>query len=397
MNDPNESASSNRLAVETRLTQIGRPHDPSQPFVNQPVVRASTVLFEDTAAMLGGKAKYSYGRRGTPTSDALTDAISNLEGAVGTVVTPSGLAAVSVAMLSVLKSGDHVLVTDSAYQPTRDLCNELLARLGIEVTYFDPLIGAGLEALFRSNTRAVYLESPGSLTFEIQDVPAIAAVARARDAIVLMDNTWATPLFFRPLDVGVDISIMAATKYVVGHSDAMLGTIAAGPRAWNEVHRTYGMLGMFTGPDDMYLALRGLRTLDVRLKRHQENAMQIATWLSQRPEVSRVLYPALPSHPGHAIWKRDFKGASGLLSLILAKPYSSKAIAAMLDGLQLFGLGYSWGGFESLAIPANPSHVRTATPWTAEGPLIRFHIGLEAPADLISDLDAGFERLASPT
>lgn len=380
-------------APSTRIAHAGR--DPAGgAFVNPPVIHASTVLFESVAQMKGKAAKparWTYGRRGTPTSEALETAISELESAEGTVLTPSGASACGVALMSVVGTGDHLLVIDSVYAPTRNICDGLLKRFGVETTYFDPAIGAGIAELIRPNTRAIFLEAPGSLTFEMPDVPAIAAIARERDILSLIDNTWATPLFFRPLDHGVDVSIMAATKYVVGHSDALVGTIACGPRAWKQVKATHGDLGMFTGPDDMYLALRGLRTMAVRLAHHQKSALAIAEWLAGRPEVARVLHPALPSDPGHAIWKRDFAGSSGLFGVVM-KGGSDAAVSAFLDHLELFGLGYSWGGFESLAIPAEPSAVRTAVPWKAEGRLLRFQIGLEDTADLIADLDAGLAR-----
>jgi cystathionine beta-lyase len=384
-----------RPALETRLSHVGRPHDEHHPFVNPPVVRASTVLFETVEALQSKKTRYVYGRRGTPTSEALCDAISDLEGAAGTVVAPSGLAAISTALLSVVSAGDHILVSDSAYYPCRHVCDTVLARLGVETEYYDPTIGAGIAALIRPNTSVVYMEAPGSLTFEMQDVPAIAAAAAAAGAISILDNTWATPVYFRPLDHGVDISLMAATKYVCGHSDVMLGTVAAGPKAWPRLKETHGALGMFTGADDMFLTLRGLRTMGLRLARHQESALAIARWLQTRPEVGRVLHPALESDPGHALWKRDFCGSSGLFGVVLAKPYGSAAVAAMLDDLEWFGLGFSWGGFESLAIPADVSHARKAVPWKAEGPLLRLNIGLEDPGDLIADLEAGFARLAA--
>ncbi|WP_333825580.1 cystathionine beta-lyase [Pinisolibacter sp.] len=380
-------------APNTRLAHAGR--DPAgSPFVNPPVIHASTVLF-DTVAQMKGKsetpARWTYGRRGTPTSDALERAIADIEGAEGTVLTPSGAAACDVALLSVLASGDHLLMIDSVYGPTRTFCDGVLKRFGVETTYYDPLIGADIVSLIRPNTRAIFLEAPGSLTFEMPDVPAIVKVARERDITTLIDNTWATPLFFRPLDHGVDISIMAATKYVVGHSDVLIGTIACGPRAWKRVKTTHGDLGMFTGPDDMYLALRGLRTMGVRLAHQQKSALTVAAWFAARPEVARVLHPALPTDPGHAIWKRDFTGASGLFGVVM-KGGSDAAVSAFLDHLELFGLGYSWGGYESLAIPAEPRAVRTAVPWREEGALIRLQIGLEDTADLIADLEAGLAR-----
>jgi cystathionine beta-lyase len=392
----NPQTAARPAATATRLAHAGRT-EPGSPFVNPPVVHASTVLFESAAQIAGRaekKAKWTYGRRGTPTSAALETAISELEGAEGTVLTPSGASACDVALLSVLAAGDHLLMIDTVYGPTRNFCNGLLARFGVETTFFDPLIGAGIEALIRPNTRAIFLESPGSLTFEMPDVPAIAAVARAHDVVTLIDNTWATPLYFRPLDHGVDVSIMAATKYVVGHSDALIGTVAAGPRAWDRVRTTHGDLGMFTGPDDMYLALRGLRTMGVRLAHQQRSAIAIAEWLAGRPEVTRVLHPALPGDPGHAIWKRDFTGASGLFSFVL-RPAPREAADAFLDALRLFGLGFSWGGFESLATAPDPRHVRTAVPWTDPGQLIRLHIGLEDVDDLRADLAAGLAAFAA--
>lgn len=392
-----ETKSTRHHAASTRLAHGGR--EPGSPFVSAPVVHASTVLFEDLAQMKGKSpkpAKWTYGRRGTPTSKALEDMIADLEGAEGCVLTPSGISACALALMSVLKAGDHLLVIDSVYAPTRFVCDGMLKRFGIETTYFDPLIGAGIVDLIRDDTRAVFLEAPGSLTFEMPDVPAIAAAARARDLIVLIDNTWATPLFFRPLEHQVDISILAATKYVVGHSDALIGTISAGPRAWKQVKQTHGDFGMFTGPDDMYLAIRGLRTMPIRLAHHQKSALEIAGWLQTRPEVARVLHPGLPSDPGHAIWRRDFDGSSGLFAFEL-NPVSEAAVAAFLDGLELFGLGYSWGGFESLAILAEPKSIRSARPWTAAGPLVRLQIGLEDVGDLITDLEAGFARLRAHT
>lgn len=382
----------------TRLAHGGRVE--GSPFVNPPVIHASTVLFEDLAQMKGKSAtpaKYTYGRRGTPTSDALESLITELEGAEGTVLTPSGASACAAALMSVVAAGDHVLVMDGVYGPTRNVCEGVLRRFGVETTYFDTRLGAAVADLVRPNTRAVFLESPASLTFEMPDVPAItAALDRLGEArpIVLMDNTWATPLFFRPLDHGVDVSIMAATKYVVGHSDALIGTVACGPRAWKQVKTTHGDLGLFTGPDDMYLALRGARTMAVRLAHHQRSALAVARWLETRPEVARVFHPGLPSHPDHAIWKRDFSGASGLFAFEL-KPCAFEAVAALLDGLELFGLGYSWGGYESLATLAEPAPVRTAVPWTATGPLIRLQIGLEDTDDLLADLARGLERLSA--
>ena len=312
----------------------------------------------------------------------------------GVALLPSGLAAVSTALIAVLHAGDHLLVTDSVYQPTRKLCDSLLERYGVTTTYYDPMIGAGIGALIQPNTRAVFVESPGSLSFEVQDVPAIAAAARARGAVVLMDNTWASPLYFRALEKGVDLSIQAATKYIGGHSDVMLGAVAANAATWERLREAVHTLGLCVGPDDIYLGLRGLRTLGVRLAHHQQSGLRVAQWLAQRPEVARVLHPALDSCPGHAVWRRDFSGASGLFSIVL-KPVPEAAVDAFLNELGLFGMGASWGGFESLAVPFDCTGIRTATTWAPGGPTVRLHIGLEDVDDLIGDLERGFAALAS--
>jgi cystathionine beta-lyase len=305
---------------------------------------------------------------------------------------PSGLSAISTALIAVLRAGDHVLVTDSVYEPTRRFCDGILTRLGIETTYYDPLIGSAIAELMRPSTRAVFTESPGSLSFEMQDIPAIAAAAHAKGAVVLMDNTWASPLYFRALDHGIDITIQSGTKYISGHSDLMFGTAAANAATWPQLRDTVQEMGLCAGPDDIYLALRGLRTMGVRLERHQASGLALARWLEQRPEVLRVWHPALASHPGHAIWKRDFLGASGLFSVVL-KPMPDKAVHAFLNSLKLFGMGASWGGYESLAIPFSCAKIRTATPWTPGGPTVRFHIGLEDVADLTADLERGFAAM----
>lgn len=384
------------LKADTRLVTGGRDPFSYHGFVNPPVHHASTVLYRNADDMLAGRGRYHYGRRGTPTSDALEQAMAEIEGpaCAGVALVPSGLNAISTTLLSAANAGDHILVTDSVYEPTRILCNSVLKRLGIETTYYDPLIGAGIAELFKPNTRLVFLESPGSLSFEVQDVPAIAAAAHAKGALVALDNTWATPLYFRALDFGVDLSIQAGTKYVGGHADVMIGMISASAAAWPQLHKTVGTLGLCVGPDDIYLAMRGLRTLGVRLGRHQESGLKIARWMQERPEVARVLYPPLESDPGHALWQRDFTGACGLFSVVL-KPASDAAIRAFLDAVKLFGLGYSWGGFESLVIPFNCTKCRTATQWAPGGPTLRFHVGLEDTADLITDLERGFAALAA--
>ncbi len=379
------------LQSATRMVTAARSFN-EHGMVNPAVYHASTVLFPDVKTLHDRKQDYTYGRKGTPTSRAVETAIADLEGGFDCKVCPSGLAAITAALLSFLKSGDHLLMVDTVYWPARELCNGLLKGLGIETTYYDPLIGKGIDAHIKPNTRVVYCESPGSQTMEVQDVPAIAAAAQAHGAIVMLDNTWSAGHFFKAFAHGCDISIQAATKYIVGHSDAMLGSVVCNEKTWPQFKDTYEMMGLFAGPDDMYLALRGLRTLDVRLERHQRNATAVAQWLRGQEAVDTVLYPALSNAPGHEMWKRDFTGASALFSVIL-KPKPEAAVAALLDGLQLFGMGYSWGGFESLVVPFKP--YRTAREWTSHGPCLRLHIGLEDPKDLIADLEQGFARLAT--
>jgi cysteine-S-conjugate beta-lyase len=384
------------LKPATRLVTGGRDTAANHGFVNPPVHHVSTVLYPSAEDFLARRARYLYGRRGTPTSEALENALRELEGpaCAGVALLPSGLAAISTALLAVLNAGDHLLVTDSVYQPTRKFCDGVLKRYGITTTYYDPLIGGGIAALIEPNTRAVFVEAPGSLSFEVQDVPAIAAAAHAKGAVVLMDNTWASPLYFRAFDKGVDLSIQAATKYIGGHSDVMLGTVSANTAMWGRLHDTVQALGLCVGPDDIYLGLRGLRTMGVRLAQHYQSGLKVAHWLAERPEVARVLHPALAACPGHAVWQRDFSGASGLFSIVL-KPVAAKAAHAFLDELDLFGIGASWGGFESLAIPFDCTAIRTATQWAPGGPTVRFHIGLEDVDDLIGDLERGFAALAA--
>ena len=383
------------LRPETRLVTGGRDPFAYHGFVNPPVYHASTVLYPSAEDLIAHRARYQYGRRGTPTSEALEGAIQAIEGpgCAGVALVPSGLSAIATALLAALKSGEHVLVTDSAYRPTRTFCDGVLARLGIETTYYDPLIGTGIAGMFRPNTRAVFVEAPGSQSFEMQDVPAIAAAAHARGLTVLMDNTWATPLYFQTFAKGVDLSIQAGTKYIGGHSDLMLGTISANAPLWPRLKETVTTMGLCVGPDDMYLALRGLRTLGVRLERHRQSALTLARWLRERPEVRRVLHPALEDDPGHAIWRRDFTGSSGLFSIVL-EPAGEAAVSAFLDAIELFGMGFSWGGYESLVILFDCTGYRTATRWSPGGPALRFHIGLEDPDDLIADLERGFAAMA---
>jgi cystathionine beta-lyase len=352
----------------TRLVVGGRDPAANHGFVNPPVHHVSTVLYPTAEDFLARRARYLYGRRGTPTSEALEDALRALEGpgCAGVALLPSGLAAISTALLAVLKAGDHLLVTDSVYQPTRKFCDGMLKRYGVTATYYDPLVGAGIAALIQPNTRAVFVEAPGSLLFEIQDVPAIAAAAHAKGAVVLMDNTWATSLYFRAFEKGVDLSIQAATKYIGGHSDVMLGTVSANKATWERLADTVHALGLCVGPDDVYLGLRGLRTMGVRLAQHHQAGMKVARWLAERPEIACVLHPALESCPGHALWRRDFSGASGLFSIVF-KPVAQTAVNAFLNELTLFGIGASWGGFESLAIPFDCAPIRTATKWAPGG------------------------------
>ena len=380
------------LGDSTRLVHAGRDPREQHGFVNTPIYRGSTVLYPTTDDLLHRRGRYSYGTKGTPTTEALETAWTEVAGAAGTVLAPSGLAAVTLALASCLKAGDHLLVTDSVYRPTRHFCDGVLKKFGVETTYYDPLVGAGIEALMRPNTAAVFTEAPGSQSFEMQDIPAIAEAAHRRGAVVIMDNTWATPLFFPPHERGADIAIEAGTKYLSGGSDLLLGMVSANERCFKALRDAYDSFAMCPGPEDVFLGLRGLRTMALRLREHEKQALDMARWLAARPEVAQVLHPALETCPGHDIWKRDFKGSSGLFSIIL-KPCSGKAVAAMLDGLALFGMGFSWGGFESLVIPFDCASYRTATKWSPGGHALRFHIGLEDLDDLKRDLDAGFARL----
>ena len=394
MSTSNDGGTSKPLKPQTGLVTSGRDTLAQKGFINPPVVRGSTVLYPTAEDLHAHRGEFQYGRHGTPTTKALQEALIELEGpnCAGVGLAPSGVAAITTTLLGVLKAGDHLLVIDSAYRPTRNFCDDFLKRFGVETSYFDPLIGAGIESHFKSNTRAVVVEAPGSQSLEMPDIPAIAAVAHRKDALVIVDNTWATPLYHRSLDHGVDISIQAATKYIGGHSDIMFGTISANAKTWPQIAESIRLLGVCAGPDDVFLALRGLRTLSVRLAHHQQAGLDIARWLATRPEVLRVIHPALESDPGHAIWKRDFTGATGLFSVVL-KPVTQKAVDAMLDAVKLFGMGYSWGGFESLVIPFDCSSYRTATKWTPGGPTLRFHIGLEDVHDLKADLENGFAAL----
>jgi cystathionine beta-lyase len=377
---------------DTRLIQAGRRKEWTQGIVSPPVWHASTILFDSVADLEAAKpddGTLYYGRQGTPTTWALAEALTELEpGAAGTRLFGSGVAAIAVALMSVLKPGDELLMVDSAYAPTRIFCDDVLKRMGVVTTYYDPMIGAGIAGLIGERTRAIFLESPGSLTFEVQDVPAICAVAKARRITTLLDNTWATPLLFPAIAAGVDLTILSCTKYIVGHADAMLGSVTAAPDHWLRLQRASRAFGQQAAPDDAFLAARGLRTLAIRLRQHEEAGLRIARWLKDQPQVGRVLHPALPDCAGHEIWARDFIGASGLFSFELRGGTSADR-ARLIDGLDHFGIGYSWGGFESLALPVDPERLRTAAPWRGEGPLVRLHVGLEDPDDLIEDLARG--------
>jgi cysteine-S-conjugate beta-lyase len=384
------------IKTDTRLVTSGRDPRAYHGFVNPPVYHASTLLYPTAEDQVAHRARYNYGRRGTPTSEALENALREIEGdgCAGVALLPSGLAAISAALLATARAGDHVLVPDSVYRPTRNFCNGVFKRFGVETTYYDPLVGADIARLFKSNTRVVFVEAPGSQSFEMQDIPGIAKIAHERNAVVLMDNTWATPLYFRAFEKGVDLAIQAGTKYIGGHSDIMFGCVSANAATLPALKDTVYSMGLCVGPDDMYLALRGLRTLGVRLDRHYQSGLRVARWLEQRAEVLRVMHPALESDPGHKIWKRDFTGACGLFSIVF-KPTSEQSVHAFLNELALFGLGYSWGGFESLAILFDCSEYRTATKWAPGGPTVRLHIGLEDPDDLIADLERGFAAMSA--
>ena len=393
-----DPADGKRLGLDTLLAHAGGDTSERHGAVNPPVYRASTFVFPTVAAWEASRDPASrfdiirYGQLATPTTLALEEAIAALEGGYRAMLVPSGLAAVTVALQALVRAGDHILVADTVYPPTRIFCEHTLKRFGVTTTYYDPLIGAKISSLIQPNTRLVFLESPGSMTFEVQDVPAITAIARERGIYTLLDNSWATPYLFPAFEHGVDVSILAATKYIGGHSDVMMGTITTTEPLYQRVRSEVAELGLCVSSDDAYLALRGLRTLSVRLERHQRNAVRVAEWLQERPEVARVTYPALPDSPGHAMWKRDFSGASGLFGVEL-RPVSKPAIDAMLNSLQLFGMGASFGGFESLAIPMDPRPYRTVTRWPHDGPLIRLHVGLEDPNDLIADLAQAFDRM----
>jgi len=381
----------NTPSLETIVTHAGRNPEQHWGYVNTPVYRGSTIVFPTLDALESTEPRFDYGRTGNPSSAAVEDLVSELEGAAGTVLAPSGLSAISLALMTVLNSGDDVLITDSAYQPTRRVSDGVLTRMGISVRYFDPRAGASLKNLLTDKTRAIFVESPGSLTFEVQDLPAITELARARDIAVIVDNSWATPIFYNPLALGADIVVHAGTKMFVGHSDAMFGTASANERWAKDLKNTHRMLGLCASPDDCFLAARGLRTLALRMKEHNERSTALALWLEGQAGVRKVIHPALQSHPDHALFQRDFRGAGSVFSILLeAKPRA--ALAAMVDGFELFGMGWSWGGYESLCLPIHPEKTRTATAWGEPGPMLRIHTGLEGLDDLKADLAQGLER-----
>lgn len=388
------------MQENTQLVTAGRHPERFGGVVNTPIFRGSTILagsMDEWEHMKRARAAdefgaTTYGRYGAATHHALQEAVAQIEGGYRSLVYPSGLAAISTALTALLAAGDHVLVPDCAYSPTRSFLKNVLSRYGVEVDVYDPLVGGGIDALMKSNTRVVFVESPGSETFEIQDIPAIAAVAHARGALVVMDNTWGTPLFFKPFKHGVDVSIQAATKYIVGHSDALMGIVTCTREVWPKIKATSSDMGQTTSPDDIYLALRGLRTMGVRLARHHESGLAVASWLERRAEVEAVLHPALPSHPGHALWKRDFTGACGLFTMVL-RTASVPAMHAFVDALEHFGIGVSWGGYESLVIPFTPGASHTGARWPWKGLALRLHVGLEDVPDLLADLERGFAAL----
>ena len=387
-----------KYSPATLAAHLGRDRTASAGYVNLPIYHGSTVLYESYEELLRLPEKrkqlyqVTYGRFGTPASFALEKAIAEMEGGYSAISVSSGLGAITATLLAFVKSGDHILVTDSVYHPTRNFCETMLKRMGVETTFYNPALNSDIAELIQSNTVLIFLESPGSLTFEVQDVPAITKVAKERGIVTVIDNTWGTPLFLKPFDLGVDVSVHAGTKYIIGHSDAMLGIINSTEEHYWTIRDSVAHLGQCAGPDTIFLGLRGLRTMPTRLQQHWKSGIEIANWLAERPEVSRVIHPALPGDVGHSLWKRDFTGACGLFAFEVYDS-SQPAVAALIDTVKLFGIGYSWGGYESLILPVFPNQSRTAAKWNSDHQLIRIHIGLEDVNDLKSDLEAGFEEM----
>jgi len=382
-----------KFKISTQLSMLGRNPDEQLGFVNAPVYRGSTVVYKRCEDIRNKKARFSYGTAGTPTIENLEEAWSALSDAAGTVISPSGLGALALALFSVTRAGDHILVTDSVYRPTRNFCHTLLVKYGVSVSFYDPLTGADIEGLIQENTRVILLESPGSQSFEVQDIGAIVAVAKRRGISTIIDNTWATPLFFRAHELGIDLSVEAGTKYLSGHSDLLMGLVSANASHWPALRETYDAMAMLPGAEDCFLALRGLRTMHLRVMEAQARGLEIARWLQRQPEVSRVLHPALPSCPGHENWKKYFTGSTGLFSVVLNSAFNQHNVDDMLDNMRIFSMGFSWGGFESLIIPFDCADYRTATRWSPEGKTLRLQIGLEDIGDLKQDLQAGLKRL----
>lgn len=379
--------------LSTKLTQLGRCPDEQCGFVNSPIYRGSTVIYNTYQDIENKSARFSYGTAGTPTIENLENAWSVLAGAKGTVISPSGLGSIALALFTTTKSGDHLLMPDSVYRPTRNFCNGMLKRFGVETQYYDPMIGCDIEKLVRENTSTIFLESPGSQSFEVQDIPAIVAVAKKHKIKTIIDNTWATPIFFQAHQHGIDLSLEAGTKYLGGHSDLLMGLISANEQTWPALREAYDHMAMLPGAEDCFLALRGLRTLHLRLKEAEKRGLEMAHWLKHCPEVIKVLHPALTDCPGHEHWKRDFKGSSGLFSIVLDPKFNSENVAKMLDNMSVFSMGFSWGGFESLIIPFDCTQYRTVTKWHPEGLTLRLQIGLEDIDDLKHDLAQGLQRL----
>ncbi len=382
-----------QFKTSTLLTQAGRDPEEQYGFVNGPVYRGSTIIYKTLDDIEKRNARFHYGTAGTPTIANLEDAWTQLAGAAGTVLSPSGLGSIALALFTTTKSGDHLLMPDCVYRPSRNFCNNTLAKFGVETTYYDPMIGKDIEKLIRPNTSTIFLEAPGSQSFEVQDVPSIVAVAKKHGIKTIIDNTWATPIFFKAHDFGIDISLEAGTKYLSGHSDLLMGLTSANEETWPALRQMYDSMSMLAGAEDCFLALRGLRTMYLRLKEAEKRGLEMAAWLQERPEVSRVLHPAFAGCPGHEFWKRDFTGSSGLFSIVLKENFTKQGLASMLDHLSIFGMGFSWGGYESLVIPFNCAEYRTATQWQPEGLSLRLQIGLEDMDDLKYDLAQGFERL----